>query len=201
MTFFKITETFYDPIKNDEILDFMESKRAEIEAISGLEKVRIIETDEGKSTTVGIYKDEASASEAESTVQSLLGDLAPFLVAPPNRKGGLLAWSSGGGNPDNDRTAFFKITETRYDPEKKDDINAFMESKRAEIEAISGLEAVRVIDTDEGKSTLFARYKDEASASAAESTVQSLLGDLAPLMTAPPNRKGGPLTWLLDQTD
>ena len=110
MTFFKITETFYDPIKNDEILDFMESKRAEIEAISGLEKVRIIETDEGKSTTVGIYKDEASASEAESTVQSLLGDLAPFLVAPPNRKGGLLAWSSGGGNPDNDRTACYKIT-------------------------------------------------------------------------------------------
>ena len=47
MTFFKITETFYDPIKNDEILDFMESKKAEIEAISGLEKVRIIETDEG----------------------------------------------------------------------------------------------------------------------------------------------------------
>ena len=96
---------------------------------------------------------------------------------------------------------FFKITETFYDPIKNDEILDFMESKRAEIEAISGLEAVRVIDTDEGKSTLFARYKDEASASAAESTVQSLLGDLAPLMTAPPNRKGGPLTWLLDQTD
>ena len=54
-----------------------------------------------------------------------------------------------------------------------------------------------VIEIDEGKSTAITRYDSEASAAAAESTAQAILGGMKDMMTAPPDRKGGGIVWSL----
>ena len=57
------------------------------------------------------------------------------------------------------------------------------------------METVDVIEVGEGQSVIIARYDSEESAVAATETVQGILGGMAEFMTAPPNRKGGPITW------
>ncbi len=54
---------------------------------------------------------------------------------------------------------------------------------------------MHVIDIDEGKSVIIARYESEESGVAETETVQEILAGMGQFMTAPPNRRGGPLTW------
>ena len=54
---------------------------------------------------------------------------------------------------------------------------------------------MHVIDIDECKSVIIARYDSEESAVAATETVQGILAGMGQFMTAPPNRRGGPITW------
>ncbi len=91
----------------------------------------------------------------------------------------------------------YRITEVSHDPAKRDEIFAFMDSKRSEIKSIPGFISMDVIEIDEGKSTAITRYDSEASAAAAESTAQAILGGMKDMMTAPPDRKGGGIVWSL----
>ncbi|MDP7046623.1 MAG: hypothetical protein QGF14_05805, partial [SAR324 cluster bacterium] len=59
----------------------------------------------------------------------------------------------------------------------------------------SGIVSVHVIEVGEGQSVIIARYDNEQSAIAATETVQEILGGMAEFMTAPPNRRGGPIMW------
>ena len=54
---------------------------------------------------------------------------------------------------------------------------------------------MHVIDVDEGQSVIIARYDSEESAVAANETIQVILAGMGQFMTAPPNRRGGPITW------
>ena len=89
----------------------------------------------------------------------------------------------------------YRITEISFDPSKKDDLFAYVDSQRDQIKAVNGLQLVHVIDIDEGQSKIIARYDSEESAVAATETVQGILEGMGQFMTAPPNRRGGPITW------
>ena len=89
----------------------------------------------------------------------------------------------------------YRITEISYDSSKKDELFAYVDSQRDRINAVNGLKLVHVIDIDEGKSVIIARYESEESAVAATETVQGILEGMGQFMTAPPNRRGGPITW------
>ena len=89
----------------------------------------------------------------------------------------------------------YRITEISFDPSKKDELFAYVDTQRDKIKAVNGLQLVHVIDIDEGKSVIIARYESEESAVAATETVQGILGGMGQLMTGPPNRRGGPITW------
>ena len=89
----------------------------------------------------------------------------------------------------------YRITEISFDPIKKDDLFAYVDSQRDQIKAVNGLQLVHVIDLDEGQSVIIARYDSEESAVAATEKVQEILEGMGKFMTAPPNRKGGPITW------
>ena len=89
----------------------------------------------------------------------------------------------------------YRITEISYDPSKKDELFSYVDTQRDQIKAVNGLQLVHVIDIDEGKSVIIARYESEVSAVAATETVQGILAGMGKFMTAPPNRRGGPITW------
>ena len=89
----------------------------------------------------------------------------------------------------------YRITEISYDPSKKDELFAYVDTQRYKIKAVNGLQLVHVIDIDEGQSVIIARYDSEESAVAATETVQGILGGMGQFMTGPPNRRGGPITW------
>ena len=88
----------------------------------------------------------------------------------------------------------YRITEISYDPSKRDELFAYVDTQRDQIKAVNGLQLVHVIDIDEGKSVIIARYESEVSAVAATETVQGILAGMGQFMTAPPNRRGGPIT-------
>ena len=89
----------------------------------------------------------------------------------------------------------YRITEISYDASKKDELFAYVDTQRDQIKAVNGLQLVHVIDIDEGKSVIIARYESEVSAVAATETVQGILAGMGQFMTAPPNRRGGAITW------
>ena len=89
----------------------------------------------------------------------------------------------------------YRITEISYDQSKRDELFAYVDTQRDQIKAVNGLQLVHVIDIDEGKSVIIARYESEVSAVAATETVQGILAGMGQFMPAPPNRRGGPITW------
>ena len=91
----------------------------------------------------------------------------------------------------------FRVTDVNFDPSRRDEFLAFADSQREKIKAVSGIQSVDVIEVAEGQSVIIARYDSEDSAVAATETVQEILGGMAEFMTAPPNRKGGPVMWAM----
>ena len=83
----------------------------------------------------------------------------------------------------------YRITDVSFDPCRNDEFYAYADSIRDQLKAVNGLKFVHVIDVDEGQSVIIARYDSEESAVAAN------LAGMGQFMTAPPNRRGGPITW------
>ena len=89
----------------------------------------------------------------------------------------------------------YRITDVSFDPIRNDEFFAYADSLRAQLKAVNGLQTVHVIDVDEGQSVIIARYNSEESAVAANETIQDILAGMSQFMTAPPNRRGGTITW------
>ena len=89
----------------------------------------------------------------------------------------------------------YRITDISFDPSRNDEFYAYADSLRNQLKAINGLKFVHVIDVDEGQSVIIARYDSEESAVAASETIKGILEGMGQFMTAPPNRRGGPITW------
>ena len=89
----------------------------------------------------------------------------------------------------------YRITDISFDQSRYDEFYAYADSLRDQLKAVNGLKFVHVIDIDEGKSVIIARYDSQESAVSASDTIQGILEGMGQFMTAPPNRRGGPITW------
>ena len=89
----------------------------------------------------------------------------------------------------------FRVTDINFDPSRREELLAYCDGQRENIKAVNGIETVDVIEVGEGQAVIIARYDSEESAVSATETVQEILGGMAEYMTAPPNRKGGPIMW------
>ena len=89
----------------------------------------------------------------------------------------------------------YRITDISFDPSRNDEFYAYADSLRDQLKAVNGLKFVHVIDVDEGQCVIIARYDSEESAVAASETIKCILEGMGQFMTAPPNRRGGPITW------
>jgi len=73
-------------------------------------------------------------------------------------------------------------------PGKKSDAEAFMSQKSREISSVEGLINWGFMYTDENEITVIAVYTNKDSAQNATKYVNELLGEVAPLVSAPPIR-------------
>ena len=89
---YRITDINFDPSRRDEFLDFTDSQREKIQAVSGIQSVDVIEVAEGQSVIIARYDSEESAVAATETVQEILSGMAEFMTSPPNRRGGPIMW-------------------------------------------------------------------------------------------------------------
>ena len=90
---FRVTEINFDPSRREELLGYCDGQRENIRAVNGIETVDVIEVGEGQSVIIARYDSEDSAVAATETVQEILGGMAEFMTAQPNRKGGPIMWS------------------------------------------------------------------------------------------------------------
>ena len=72
--------------------------------------------------------------------------------------------------------------------DKRDDVDEFISQHVEEISSIEGLLHWGYMYSDENEITVIAVYENNESAQNATPRVNTILGDLAPLMAGPPNR-------------
>jgi quinol monooxygenase YgiN len=79
--------------------------------------------------------------------------------------------------------------------DKRDDVDEFISRHVEEISSIEGLLHWGYMYSDENEITVIAVYENNESAQNATPRVNTILGDLAPLMAAPPIRNIYDATW------
>ena len=88
---------------------------------------------------------------------------------------------------------YMRITTMSYDPDREDEFIAIADAARDEMKAIEGLQGIRGIRVADGKLIIVAAYDTEDSAAAAQPRIQSILSQLAGMLTAPPEVQEGPV--------
>ena len=73
------------PEKRKEVDDFMKEKAEDIYNIEGLITWGYINTGENEITVIAVYDNQDDAEKATPYVNTLLGDAAPLVSAPPVR--------------------------------------------------------------------------------------------------------------------
>ena len=73
-------------------------------------------------------------------------------------------------------------------PDKRNDVDEFISQHVKDISSIEGLLHWGYMSSDENEITVIAVYENNESAQNATPRVNTILGDLAPLVTAPPIR-------------
>lgn len=92
---------------------------------------------------------------------------------------------------------YYRVSQASYSPDQYDAILAFMESKRDELRALDGLDSGAFVQTGPGEGMMVAAYESEDTFNAVSETVNSILGEIAPLLKAPPTTSSGTAVWSL----
>ena len=90
---------------------------------------------------------------------------------------------------------YFRVTTYGFDAGRRDEFLALADTVRDDMKAVQGLETVHSCETGEGQGMIVARYDSEASATAAQPTIQGIFAKMAQFMTSPPDVKGGTVIW------
>ena len=88
---------------------------------------------------------------------------------------------------------YFRITTFSYDPDREDEFIAIADGARDEMKDTEGLQSIRSARVTDGKGVIGAAYDTEESASAASPKIHAILGQLAAVLTAPPEVQEGPV--------
>ena len=87
----------------------------------------------------------------------------------------------------------YRITSFSFDPDREDDVMAVAHAVADELKAIAGMQSAVIVRVGEGKTMTIAAYDSEEFAAAAQPKIQSILGQLAGILTAPPEVQEGPV--------
>lgn len=86
---------------------------------------------------------------------------------------------------------FYRVTKYNFDDARFDEILAWGESVRDQIEGIAGMIHVDSYRSAPGEGMIVAAYESEDAFNAASETVMSVLGDLGQFMTSAPQTHSG----------
>ena len=86
---------------------------------------------------------------------------------------------------------FYRVTNYNFDDARYDEIIAWGETVRAQIEGIDGLLHVDSYQSAPGEGVVVAAYESEAAFDAAAETVGSVLGEMGQFMTSEPHTLSG----------
>ena len=93
---------------------------------------------------------------------------------------------------------YFRVTIFGFDEGRLDEALEKMDSTiRDKLKAIAGLESVHECQIGDGQAMIISRYDSEASAVAAQPTIQEILGEMAEFVTSPPEVKVGNVIWTM----
>ena len=91
---------------------------------------------------------------------------------------------------------YYRITKTKWDQSKKEEVYAIMDSLREKMEILNA-RSITEFEFAEGESFIIAVYDSKETADKAQPHAQELLGGFAEYMTAPPEPYEGEVTWEL----
>lgn len=86
---------------------------------------------------------------------------------------------------------FYRVTKYNFDDARFDEILAWGESVREQIEGIDGMIHIDTFRSAPGEAMIVAVYESEDAFSAASGTVTSVLSDMGQFMTGAPHTHSG----------
>ena len=95
------------------------------------------------------------------------------------------------------RLMYCRVNHLKFDASKKDEIMELLESKRATMMALPGIQSICTIMTGEGEITSIAVYDTQENFIAATPEVGRIMGGFASYFTAPPVSKEGPALFFM----
>ena len=79
----------------------------------------------------------------------------------------------------------YRITSFSFDPDREDDVMAVAHAAADKLKAIAGMQSAVIVRVGAGKTMTIAAYDTEDSAVASQPRIQSILSQLAGMLTAP----------------
>ena len=91
--YYRITSVSYKPGSRDAIIDYADSVREQMQAITGLTSVHTVETGEGTMLLIAAYDSQANATEGAKVAKQILGGMASHFTAMPTQQVGPVIWT------------------------------------------------------------------------------------------------------------
>lgn len=97
----------------------------------------------------------------------------------------------------NQQNMYCRVNHIQFDASKKEEMIELLESKRATMMALPGIQSICTIMTGEGEITSIAVYDTQENFIAATPEVGRIMGGFASYFTAPPVSKEGPALFFM----
>ena len=92
---------------------------------------------------------------------------------------------------------YYRVTILKGKPEMAEKGYALLDENRAKLEAMPGIEHIRLFEADDDTSVVIACYESQKACKAVTVIANEILGSMREMMTAPPAKHMGEVTWEL----
>ena len=92
---------------------------------------------------------------------------------------------------------YYRVTTLKGKPEMSDKGYALLDENRAKVVSLPGVEHIRLFEPDEETSVVIACYESQEACETVTPIANEILASLGDMMTAPPVKHVGEVTWEL----
>ena len=92
---------------------------------------------------------------------------------------------------------YYRVTTMKGKPEMKDQGYALLDENRAKVASLPGVEHIRLFEADEETTVVIACYESQEACETVTPIANEILASLGEMMTAPPVKHVGEVTWEL----
>ena len=92
---------------------------------------------------------------------------------------------------------YYRVTTLKGKPEMSDKGYALLDENRAKVASLPGVEHIRLFEADEETTVVIACYESQEACETVTPIANEILASLGDMMTAPPEKHMGEVTWEL----